>query len=75
MARCCARNSNTARSVPCAAKASKFKDLHGKTLAKVGEIHRRTIKNRIGTFLTFCASSSVIRIALAYRDFARPYLV
>jgi hypothetical protein len=48
--------------------------LHGKPWRNP-VVHRRTIENRIGTLLTFCASSSVIRTALAYRDFARPYLV
>jgi hypothetical protein len=70
MAPHCARNPKTATIVRVAEKAIQLNRLQANPV-----VHRRTIENRIGTLLTFCASSSVIRTALAYRDFARPYLV
>jgi hypothetical protein len=74
MAPHCARNPKTATIVRVAEKAIQLNRLQGKPWRNP-VVHRRTIENRIGTLLTFCASSSVIRTALAYRDFARPYLV
>jgi len=38
-------------------------------------VRRGTVENRIGTFLTRSASSSVTKTAPAYRYFQRPHLV